>query len=56
MRARGVILFETLWILTIFVWFILGVYIAVNRFWLRRLDQLQESRLKYEGERIEIRN
>ncbi len=49
LSRSGVILWETLWILTIFVWWTLGAQIAVTKYWNRKLQKLQKERLSYDG-------
>lgn len=49
--ARGVVLFETIWLTVLLVWFSAGAHIALVKFWNRKLDRLQEERMRYDGQR-----
>lgn len=51
-RSDGVVLFETLFLMTLLVGLLVGAHVGVVRYWDDVLRKLESKRLPYDGERL----
>lgn len=46
---KGLILYEALFLLSVYAVLVGGAQLATTKFWIRRLELLQQTRLNYDG-------